>query len=276
MFFSSKVSLFIVGFPPLVGYCVRKDEIITKIVGGFSQWIFPKVWRMKVILSLIRKSVSVLKNGLRTLRTAGSHFRSNREAAALIRRLRSGEVSVSAVNLCSGPQAVPGYFSVDLVGANLNVDLEESLLPFANDSIDRVVCMSAINYFTRERGELIVADIYRILKPGGIFRMGVQDLNEIAKRYVQRDKKFFFQQLNGRDRFEGVTYADKFNAWFYGYRSNNATCKYMYDYETLTLICENVGFSTIERKNFMESRLAHIEMIDNRPDQMFFLEAVKK
>ena len=35
------------------------------------------------------------------------------------------------------------------------------------------------------------------------------------------------------------------------------------------------GFSVVEKRAFQESRLEDIEMIDNRPDQMFFLEAVK-
>lgn len=158
----------------------------------------------------------------------------------------------------------------------MHLDLSKSALPFADHSLDAVICMSAINYFTRLRAEQIVHEVHRILKSGGVARFGVQDMESIARRYIEKDGSFFFQKLpDGRDRFEGPTLGDKFAAWFYGYEIKGVPCKYFYDYDSLAYLFKAAGFTTVERKAFQESRLDRADLIDNRPDQMFFLEAVK-
>jgi len=184
---------------------------------------------------------------------------------------------VIKVNLCSGTQKLAGYFSVDFSGgADLRLDLSRNDLPFRSGSLDAVVCMSAINYFTRTRAQEIVREVYRVLKPGGVTRFGVQDMEAIARRYVSKDRDFFFQKLaDGRDRFEGPTLGDKFAAWFYGYAIKGVPCRYFYDYDSLAYLFTTAGFSRVDRKNYQESRLESIHLIDNRPDQMFYLEAIK-
>lgn len=195
-----------------------------------------------------------------------------RIVAARLRRL-----SVRNINLCCGNQRIPGYFGIDFArGVDLYLDLSKEDLPFEDNSLDSVVCMSAINYFTRTRGQELIKEIYRVLRPGGVARFGVQDMEGIARRYVEKDTEFFFQKLpDGRDRFEGSTLGDKFAAWFYGYAIKGVPCRYFYDYDSLAFLFKSAGFSVIERKAFQESRLEQIHMIDNRPEQMFFLEAVK-
>ena len=181
--------------------------------------------------------------------------------------------TVSKINLCGS--GLSDYCNVDMYStADLVIDLSKHLLPFKSDSAQVVVCISAINYFSRKRGEEIIKDTHRILKSGGVARFGVQDLLEISRKYVSGDKNFFFQQYNGRDRFKGETVCDKINSWFYGYGYKGHE-KYMYDYETLSLLFKRAGFSLVEQKQYQQSRVPEIEKIDNRPDQMFFLEAIK-
>jgi len=181
------------------------------------------------------------------------------------------------LNLCCGPQKIPDYLGVDISReADIRVDLARYDLPLLDNSMDAAVCISAINYFTRQRASEIVAEVYRVLKPGGVARFAVQDLESIAKRYVEKDTVFFFQKLpNGQERFEGPTIGDKFAAWFYGYVSGCSPCRYFYDFEALAFIFKRAGFSIVEKRDYRQSRLENIDLIDNRPDQMFFLEAVK-
>jgi len=194
---------------------------------------------------------------------------------ALERRLAGG--NIRKVNLACGSQNVPGYFGIDVVGgADLRLDLAKMDLPFPPSSLDTVVCMSAINYFTRARAKQLVREMHRVLRPGGTCRVGVQDMKSLAERYVRGDKEFFFQKLpDGRDRFEGPTLGDKFAAWFYGYAVGVHPCEYFYDYESLAHLFREAGFSVLERKAYRESRIAEVDQLDNRADQMFFLEAVK-
>ncbi len=182
------------------------------------------------------------------------------------------------INLCCGLQKIPGYIGVDFLpgAAEIVLDLRNKNLPFLDNSIEKLVCISAINYFKYQRAKEIINDVFRVLKPGALVRFGVQDLELIAKRYVNKELDFFFEKLpNGKDRYFGATLGDKFNSWFYGYEINGNPCQYFYDYDSLALLFKESGFSIIERKNYLESRLVEVELIDNRPEQMFFLEAKK-
>jgi len=181
------------------------------------------------------------------------------------------------LNLCSGNQKISGYCSLDYsFSADIPINLSRGNLPFNANSLEAVTCISAINYFSRDRGQEIVNEVYRVLGDGGVARFASQDLETIARRYVVKDTDFFFQKLtNGDERFEGKTMGDKFNSWFYGYLSGGGPTKYFYDYETLADLFISAGFSVVEKKEYMDSRLKDIKSIDNREDQMFFLEAVK-
>ena len=178
------------------------------------------------------------------------------------------------INLCCGPNKLLNWVNVDIHGADVNIDLENNLLPFPDSSASVVICISAINYFTRERAKEILSDILRVLKPDGLLRIAVQDLRILAKAYLESDYSFWFQKLdNGKERFAGATFADKFNHFFYGFPSYGKTCKWVYDAESLTNLLAECGFTQIIQKEFMESEIQEIAQIDNRPEQMFFLEA---
>ena len=182
------------------------------------------------------------------------------------------------INICSGSIILDGYCNIDIEpSADICIDLEKKLFPFLDGSINTAVCISAINYFTRERAQEIVNETYRVLEKDGIARFATQDFKTIVKKYLSDDKKFFFQKLSsGEQRFRGETMADKINSWFYGYKtSGDKSCKYFYDYDTLETLFKKAGFKNIKNKKYMESSIPEIKLIDNRPEQMFFLEAIK-
>ena len=224
---------------------------------------------------MIRRVLHRLRRGWRAVReSAGARWRSARRRS--LERGLAGK-GIRKLNLASGSQRVPGFFGIDLVdGADLRLDLARMDLPFPDASLEAVVCMSAINYFPRARAQQLASEMHRVLRAGGVCRVGVQDMRSLAERYVRGDRDFFFQKLpDGRDRFEGPTLGDKFAAWFYGYAVGAHRCEYFYDFESLAHLFREAGFSVVERKAFRESRLADVELLDNRADQMFFLEAVK-
>lgn len=193
--------------------------------------------------------------------------------------IKSGlyKVQTKQINLCGGSKKINGFYNIDLnINADLCIDLEKLLLPFADNSVKIIVCISAINYFTKKRGQEIIKDVYRVLETGGIARFAVQDLHSIMEKYINNDQNFFYQKLpNGKERFLGTTMADKINSWFYDYKAYSKGPKYFYDYETLRQIFDTVGFKEVKRMGYRKSNIANIEEIDNREDQMFFLEAIK-
>ena len=177
------------------------------------------------------------------------------------------------INVCCGPVKLPGYINIDIdPGADLVMDFTKDLFPFPDASAEIVVCMSAINFFTRERALEIIRDVHRVLHPGGIVRFGVQDLRTLAQKYLCRDRDFFHQRLSdGTIRFPGETFADKFGLWYL----RSGFGKYVYDFESLALLFDRAGFIEIENRKHCESALPEIDTIDNRPEQMFYLEARK-
>ena len=134
--------------------------------------------------------------------------------------------------------------------------------------------MSAINYFDIQRGKEIIQQTYRILRPGGVARFSVQDFRLIAEKYLSHDRIFFDQVVNDQPRFPGRTDCEKVNNWFYGHKAMGNGCKFFYDYETLAMLFYDAGFSIVEQRKYLDSRLPDIQKIDNRPEQVFFLEAV--
>ncbi len=224
---------------------------------------------------MIRRILRRLKRDIHAVREAADmRWRTARRRAL---ELSLAGRDIRKVNLACGSQKVPGYFGIDLVdGADLRLDLAKMDLPFPAASIETVVCMSAINYFTRPRARQLVREMHRVLRPGGVCRVGVQDMRWLAERYLRGDKEFFFQKLpDGRERFEGPTIGDKFAAWFYGYAIGDYQCEYFYDFESLAYLFREAGFGVIERKAYRESWIAEVGDLDNRADQMFFLEAIK-
>lgn len=190
---------------------------------------------------------------------------------------RQTEYKFEGINLGAGAQRIPGCLAVDFnLSADLYLDLRHHDLPFADASLGYVVCISAINYLSYDRAREVITQVHRALRPGGVARFGVQDLRLIARKYIERDVEFFCQALpGGKPRFPGETLGDKFNYWFYGHPIRGSGCKYLYDYEALANIFYKAGFTCVENRQFMNSRLERVDLIDNRGDQMFFLEAVK-
>lgn len=182
------------------------------------------------------------------------------------------------VNLCCGPAVLADWINVDCYpGAQVVLDLEKDLLPFSDDSVAQLVCISAINYFTLQRGREIIQDVHRVLRPGGVARFGVQDLRILTSHYLNRNADFYYERLpDGRDRYPGRTFAEKFNAFCNGFPVAGHPCKFIYDYETLSLLFTEAGFDLVEEKNFGQSRIDDVLLLDNRKEQMFFLEAVKE
>jgi ubiquinone/menaquinone biosynthesis C-methylase UbiE len=200
-----------------------------------------------------------------------------RQAKTIFRKRRIDIQSANKINICCGNQRIPDYIGIDVAtNADICLDLSRRNLPFRDNSLEAVVCMSAINYFDRSRAQELIQEVRRVLKVGGVARFGVQDMKSLAQRYIDGDRRFFFQTLpDGRERFEGPTLGDKFAAWLYGYEIDGSRCRYFYDYDALAYLFKQADFSVVERMAFKQSRLANIDLIDNRPEQMFFLEAVK-
>ena len=62
-------------------------------------------------------------------------------------------------------------------------DITRPLL-FLDNTFDAVDAYHVFEHLTPKEGERFAAEIYRVLKPGGIFRISVPDLERIAREYL--------------------------------------------------------------------------------------------
>lgn len=195
--------------------------------------------------------------------------------------LRNNEKNFSKLtklNLCSGPVILDDYINLDISpNSDVVIDLEKKNLPFENNKFQVAVCISAINYFEKQRAIEILKEVHRVLVNGGIFRISTQCLDKLLSYYIQKDEKFFNKKNeDNTPRFSGKTYAEKLLNWFYGFETvEGHKTKYIYNYEILSNILREIGFKNIQSKNFLESKLEDVKKIDKRNDQCFIIECEK-
>lgn len=80
------------------------------------------------------------------------------------------------------------------------IDLRKSL-PFKNESIDCIYNSHVLEHFEKYKAKYFLQEIYRVLKPGGIIRVVVPDLEKICREYLNQ----LDQAVSG-----GITSSDKY------------------------------------------------------------------
>jgi len=67
------------------------------------------------------------------------------------------------------------------------VDISREL-PLSDNSVDFVYCSQALEHFEYWQTENILGEMYRILKPGGIVRVSVPDIDKMVQLYLEENK----------------------------------------------------------------------------------------
>ncbi|MCG2659083.1 MAG: methyltransferase domain-containing protein [Kiritimatiellae bacterium] len=131
-------------------------------------------------------------------------------------------------------------------------------LPFADQCADVVYSSHFIEHLTRYDGAKLLADVFRVLKPGGLCRISVPDLAFALSLYPADTHrmldKYFFIDDNG---------------------SYFARHKCMYDYTLMKATLEQAGFKAVSRCAYRQGRMPDVELLDNRPEDSLFVEATR-
>ncbi|MBW7876247.1 MAG: methyltransferase domain-containing protein [Candidatus Cloacimonetes bacterium] len=175
------------------------------------------------------------------------------------------------IDLGGGFPLHPDYLCVDLSKeAQLKLDITKPL-PFLTNSLYNVNCAHTLEHLSVAESEAVCREIYRSLRPGGVFRVSVPDLHLFAKKYVERDLEFYEEILpDGTYHYPGHTIADRF--MYLAYDSGH---RYFYDAESMTQLLKRSGFSEVTVCEYQKGKLHLVEQMDNRPGQSLFVEAYK-
>lgn len=131
-------------------------------------------------------------------------------------------------------------------------------IPFENDKVDFVYSSHFFEHFYRQEALFIAKEAWRVLKAGGIIRVCVPDLEIAVNTYLKGEKKealeYFFEK--GK--------SDYFSRH-----------RYLYDFTLLTELLEEAGFTNVTRCTHSQGQTPDIAVLDNRPQQTLFVEAMK-
>jgi predicted SAM-dependent methyltransferase len=169
-----------------------------------------------------------------------------------------------------GPKVAAGWVNSDrrvAPGIDLSCDIRAGL-PVPADEFDYVVSMHALQEIPYRELDGVLRELRRVLKPGGILRLGLPDLDRAIDAYVRGDADYFHIKDD-----EVKSLAGKLSVQMTWYGASRS----LLTFDFLAELCLKAGFARVCRCEFRQTASLHPDIVslDNRRRETFFLEAVK-
>jgi predicted SAM-dependent methyltransferase len=149
------------------------------------------------------------------------------------------------------------YRRILRAGKFIHRDLQRGI-PFPDNTVDYIFSSHLLDCLPRTDGARVLAEAFRVLRPGGMVRLAVSDLEITIALLVAGDRE------TARARLFPPT-VSRVNLRYF-----------MYDFETLSAALSEAGFVDIERRSFQRGEVPDTELLDSRPDDSLFIEARKR
>ncbi|MEH2048731.1 class I SAM-dependent methyltransferase [Nostoc sp.] len=135
-------------------------------------------------------------------------------------------------------------------------------LPLPDNTVDILYCSHVLEHITLEEFRQALKNCYRHLKPGGIFRLVLPDLEFMAQQYIKStspEASLEFMRITwlGKERRKRSLLAF-LKEWVSGTEH-----LWMWDYKSLSLELQNVGFSDIRRAYIGDSDIAAFSQLED-------------
>lgn len=201
-------------------------------------------------LMALLAAVDGLRSELRALRPAFVDSQLKRLAAL-------GMGPPAKLHIGCGEGLLPDWINIDIAPAPLSLNVQWGL-PFADSSIEFVYVSHLLEHLFFPRDvQPFLAEIRRVLKPGGVVRIVVPDIEKCIAAYVENDREFFASRRETWPWWpENPTRLEDFLAYAgagpepaYLFESH----KYGYDLETLTRALQGAKLGDVVRSEYMSS-----------------------
>lgn len=184
------------------------------------------------------------------------------------RRARRLERSAAPLRLHLGcaDNYLGGWLNIDLARPGRRLDLRWDLrrpVPFSEGSVEAIFAEHLLEHLTVGQGLGIVQECRRLLRPGGVLRIGVPDLERYIGSYRGTDS-LLAEVRPGRPTV-ALAFCEVF--YRYGHRS-------MYDFDTLQAMCVEAGFGEVHRCQFGKGRIQPCPDSQARRPETLYVEAV--
>lgn len=174
------------------------------------------------------------------------------------------------LNVGCGPSPVAGWLNADRTPAP-GVDVVGDLcagLPLPPDAFDAIVAMHVLQDIAWLDLPAALAEIRRLLRPGGVLRLGLPDLDRAIDAYRRGDAGYFFIPDADASSIGGklVTQA----IWYGSVRT-----PFTFDFACETLL--RAGFREPRRCAFRQTSYGDATLVelDNRERESLFVEALR-
>lgn len=131
-------------------------------------------------------------------------------------------------------------------------------LPYADNSIEAIFSSHVFEHLFIDEVERLVGECNRVLKPGGVVRVVVPDLEKIVKLYDVNDPRDFLYSI-----YEVATRSAVKNSHHCGFTG-----------AFISKLFQEAGFSKCSVVGYGLGECPELDKLDNRPDSLFF-EAIK-
>jgi predicted SAM-dependent methyltransferase len=193
---------------------------------------------------------------------------------ANIKKLIIGRSDTVKLNVGCGTDYKKGWVNIDNNSDNniekldLNWDLRNPL-PFDDNSVDFIFNEHFVEHLTVEEAQKTLSDFKRVLKPGGVMRVAMPDLETAIEQY--KDPKWKERPYIKRFKLEFVqTKAELLNMGFRWWGH-----KWFYDWEELERRLKEVGFEKIKRAKHSKSKNLELRNLETRDESILIAEATK-
>jgi predicted SAM-dependent methyltransferase len=178
--------------------------------------------------------------------------------------------NIKRLNWGCGSWTPEGWINSDIKddpGVNLVADISKGL-PLDTNSIDYAVSIHSLPEIPYPDLVPTLAELRRVLKPGGVLRVALPDLDLGIAAYQRGEKKYF---LIPDEEVKSVGAKFIVQMLWYGYT------RLLFTHDFIIEMLEKAGFSRVERcaHKVTRSLWPEITDLDNREEESLFVEAFK-
>ena len=130
---------------------------------------------------------------------------------------------------------------------------------FDDDTFEAVYASHLLEHLDRDVAERCLGEVRRVLRPGGIARIAVPNLDDVVSHYDPADPDGFLAGLYDAHS---------------GRRSRTSLHRWMYNPRSLESLMRGAGFQDVERREYRQGRCPDLERIETRRWSLF-MEGIK-